>query len=106
MTKEEQIYDYLCKYCVGKDNRVKNYELRKKFNVLGDKSLRKFIENIRLNSDMKEIVASIAGRDGGYWIANSKEDCEETINHLENRARMMVELSEVIQGKMERKYEN
>ncbi len=106
MTKEEQIYDYLCKYCVGKDNRVKNYELRKKFNVLGDKSLRKIIENIRLNSDMKEIVASIAGPDGGYWIANSKEDCEETINHLENRARMMVELSEVIYGKMERKYEN
>ena len=44
---EEQVYNYLISNHIGKENLIKNKELRKKFNINSDKSLRKVIQNIR-----------------------------------------------------------
>ena len=44
---EEQVYNYLITNHIGKDNLIKNIDLRKKFNIRSDKSMRKVIQNIR-----------------------------------------------------------
>ena len=104
MSKEEEIYNYLCKNHVGKDNLINNYELRVKFKILSDKSLRKIIENIRGNDKYKEFIASKAGNKGGYWIATNKSECEETIEHLEKRAMKILETSERLENKSKLKF--
>ena len=54
---EQKIYDYLCQNCRGKDNMVSNRELRKIFNISGDKKLRDIIKNIR--KDIRRYGCSI-----------------------------------------------
>ena len=100
MNKEKEIYDYLCQNHVGKDNRITNYKLRELFDISDEKSLRNIIENIRINDEFKKIIASKAGKKGGYWIANSKSDCLETIEHLQKRALKILGTSEIINDKM------
>lgn len=100
MNKEKEIYDYLCQKHIGRNNRITNYKLRQLFDISNDKNLRKIIENIRNNDEFKKIVASKAGKDGGYWIANNKSDCLETIEHLQKRALKILSTSEIINDKM------
>lgn len=104
MTKEQEIYYYLCENHVGIENIISNYELRIKFGVYSDKSLRDIIKRIRKDKTMLEIVASKSGKSGGYWIATSKEDCINTMNHLRHRAGDIYKTAHIIDWKAEQKY--
>ena len=101
---EQKIYDYLCQNCRGKDNMVSNRELRKIFNISGDKKLRDIIKNIRKDPKKLEVVGSKSGKTGGYWIANTKSDCIETCENLTHRANDIYKTAHVIKWKAEKKY--
>ena len=46
---EENVYTYLIINHVGKENLIKNKDLRKIFNIKSDKSMRRIIQNKREN---------------------------------------------------------
>jgi len=70
---EQQIYEYLLTFHLGKENLIKNKDLRARFNVGSDKSLRKIIQNIRESKDFSEIIGSVSGKSGGFYICETDD---------------------------------
>ena len=73
---EEKIYNYLITNNIGKENLIKNAELRKLFNIKSDKSLRKIIQNIREDKNYYLVIGSMSGKTGNktlyaYWTPNT-----------------------------------
>ena len=99
MTKEEQIYDYLITYCVGKENKVKNKYLRLLFNIGSDRALREKIQNIRESKEFKLVIGSISGKDGGFYICETPEEVQETIDNIKRRANQMLRMTHIIEWK-------
>ena len=81
---EEQAYNYLISNHIGKNNLIKNIDLRKKFNIKSDKSMRKVIQNIRENKDYYLIVGSVSGKSGGFFICQSEEEMQDTTKQAVN----------------------
>ena len=98
---EERIYDYLITNHIGKDNLIKNSDLRKIFDINSDKSLRKIIQNIRENKDFYLIVGSVSGRTGGFYICHTEEEIEDTIDNIKHRANQMLRMCHVLDWKKE-----
>lgn len=98
---EERIYNYLITYHIGKDNLIKNKELRKLFNINSDKSLRKIIQNIREDKRFYLIVGSVSGRTGGFYICHTEEEIEDTIDNIKHRANQMLRMCHVLDWKKE-----
>ena len=98
---EERIYNYLITNHIGKDNLIKNKELRKLFNINSDKSLRKIIQNIREDKKFYLIVGSVSGRTGGFYICHTEEEIEDTINNIKHRANQMLRMCHVLDWKKE-----
>lgn len=98
---ENIIYTYLTKNHRGKDNLIKNKELRRLFNVKDDKSMREIIQNIRENEEYTEIIGSISGKNGGYYTCIDELEVEATINNIKHRAKEMLKMCNVLQKKME-----
>ena len=96
---EEQVYSYLITEHVGKSNLIKNVDLRKKFNIHSDKSMRKVIQNIRENKDFYLIVGSVSGKTGGFFICQTEEEIEETINNIRHRANQMHRMCHILEWK-------
>ena len=101
---EQEIYDYLCRHCVGKDNMISNRELRTIFQINGEKALRDIIKKIRKDKEKQEVIGSKSGKTGGYWIANTKEECLETCENLTHRANDIYRTAHIIKWKAEKKY--
>lgn len=99
---EEQIYTYLLNYHLGRKNLIKNKDLRAKFRVNSDKSLRKIIQNIRENKQFSQIIGSVSGKSGGFYICESKEEIQETINNIKHRANQMLKMCYILDWKKER----
>lgn len=99
---EEQIYTYLLNYHLGKENLIKNKDLRAKFHVNSDKSLRKIIQNIRENKQFSQIIGSVSGKNGGFYICESEEEIQETINNIKHRANQMLKMCYILDWKRER----
>ena len=99
---EEQVYNYLISNHIGKNNLIKNIDLRKKFNIKSDKSMRKVIQNIRENKDYYLIVGSISGKTGGFFICQTEEEINETINNIKHRANQMHRMCHVLEWKKEK----
>ena len=53
---EKQIYEYLLNYHLGKNRLIKDKDLRVKFHIGSDKSLRKIIQNIREDKQFSKII--------------------------------------------------
>lgn len=102
---EEQIYEYLLNYHLGKENLIKNKDLKAKFHINGDKSLRKIIQNIRENKQFSKIVGSVSGKSGGFYICQNEDEIEETINNIKHRANQMLRMCHILNWKMERQDE-
>lgn len=100
-TIEERVYDYLVENNQGKENLIKNQELRKIFNVTSDKSMRKIIQNIREDKSFKRMVGSVSGVKGGFYICITDEEMEETINNIKHRANQMLRMCHVLEWKKE-----
>ena len=99
---EEQVYSYLITKHVGKNNLIKNIDLRKKFNINSDKAMRKVIQNIRENKEYFLVVGSISGRTGGFFICQTEEEINETINNIKHRANQMHRMCYVLEWKKEK----
>lgn len=99
---EEQVYSYLITKHVGKENLIKNVDLRKKFNINSDKAMRKVIQNIREDKNYYLIVGSISGRTGGFFICQTEEEIDETINNIKHRANQMHRMCHVLEWKKEK----
>ena len=85
-----EIYGYLKENAVGYENRIKSNKLMEEFGIATNDTLRSYIQEIRQSCILQKIVCSQAGNNGGYWIATSEEEVEETLRHLYNRAMEML----------------
>ena len=100
-TIEERVYDYLVENNQGKENLIKNQELRKIFNVSSDKTMRKIIQNIREDKNFPKMIGSISGVKGGFFTCVTDEEKEETINNIKHRANEMLRMCYVLEWKKE-----
>lgn len=100
-TIEERVYDYLVENNQGKENLIKNQELRKIFNVTSDKSMRKVIQNIREDKNFPKMIGSVSGVKGGFFTCTTDEEKEETINNIKHRANQMLRMCHVLEWKKE-----
>lgn len=96
---EQEVYDYLCLNHRGKENLIKNRELRQKFNISSDKSMRKVIQNLRESENFPLMVGSISGKSGGFYICVTNEEKQETINNIRHRANQMLRMTKVLEWK-------
>ena len=62
------------------------------------KALRKLIEELRLDKN-KAIIGSEAGSNGGYYICETEEEKQKTINHFKHRAGQMYKIAHILEGK-------
>lgn len=99
--KEQMVYMYLCQNHRGKDSLIKNKELRKLFNINSDKTMRKVIQNIRENENYKEMIGSVSGKSGGFYMCLTDTEKRETINNIKHRAKEMLKMCEILENKME-----
>lgn len=99
--KEELVYNYLCTHHVGKDNLIKNKDLKNLFGINSDKAMRKVIQNIRESKDFTKMVGSISGVKGGFYICITEEEKEETINNIKHRANQMLRMTHILEWKKE-----
>ena len=94
-----QLYNYLCKYCVGKDNMQKSTEIRFTLNISGDKKLRHLVQLIRESKEYPQLIGSKSGQSGGFYICVSEEEISETINNLKHRANQMLRMCHIMEWK-------
>lgn len=96
---ETRVYEYLCKNHLGKQNLIKNQDLRKLFEIGSDKSMRKVIQNIRESKDYPLMVGSLSGKSGGFYICVTDEEKKETIDNIKHRANQMLRCCHVLEWK-------
>ena len=96
--KEQMVYMYLCQNHRGKDSLIKNKELRKLFNINSDKTMRKVIQNIRENENYKEMIGSVSGQSGGFYMCLTDTEKKETINNIKHRAKEMLKMCEILEN--------
>lgn len=99
---EDKVYQYLIEHHVGKENLIKNQDLRKLFNIKSDKSMRKVIQNIRENKNYYLLVGSISGKTGGFYICQTEEEINETIDNIKHRANAMLRMCHVLEWKKDK----
>ena len=99
---EEKVYSYLIENHIGKSNLIKNKELREKFKINSDKSMRKIIQNIRENKNYYLIVGSISGKSGGFYICQTEEEINETIDNIKHRANQMHRMCHILEYKKDK----
>jgi len=96
---ENEVYEYLCKNHLGKDNLIKNKDLRKIFNINSDKSMRKVIQNIRESEEYPKIIGSVSGINGGFFTCVTEEEKDATINNIKHRAGKMYQMCHILEWK-------
>lgn len=99
---EEKVYQYLIEHHIGKENLIKNQDLRKLFNIKSDKSMRKIIQNIRENQNYYLLVGSISGKTGGFYICQTEEEINETIDNIKHRANAMLRMCHILEWKKDK----
>lgn len=78
--KAYRVYDYLCKNCVGRENREGCEQVARAFGM-SRRMLREVIFEINTYMDFDKIVC----RDVGLYIAADKAEAERYINTATNR---------------------
>lgn len=96
---EDAIYNYLVDCHVGKNRMIKNKELRKKFGIIDDKTLREKIQNIRESKEYPLVVGSKSGKNGGFYICSTDEEIQETVNNIKHRANQMLRMCYILTWK-------
>lgn len=98
-TIEDMVYIYLCQNHKGKNSLIKNKALRELFNIHSDKTMRRVIQNIREDKSYREMIGSVSGKSGGFYMCITNEEKEETINNIKHRANAMLRLCHVLNWK-------
>lgn len=96
---EQEVYEYLIMNHRGKDKLIKNKDLRIKFKINSDKSMRKVIQNIRENKEYPEIIGSVSGNSGGFYCCITDEEKQETIDNIKHRANQMLRMTHILERK-------
>lgn len=96
---EKLVYEYLCSNHKGKENLIKNKDLREKFKISGDKTMRKVIQNIREDKQYPRMVGSVSGKTGGFYVCVTDLEKEETINNIKHRANQMLKMTHILEWK-------
>lgn len=100
---KDLVYDYLVNNCVGLENRVKGWELMRRFNIKDHKTLRGYIQELRQDEELDKMVGSVAGKNGGFFIINTYEEYKDTTEHLYLRAMEMLKTYSIMKNKQEHK---
>lgn len=98
-TIEGKVYVYLCRKHCGKENLIKNQDLRNLFEIGSDKSMRKVIQNIRESKEFPLMIGSLSGKSGGFYICVTDEEKKETIDNIKHRANQMLRCCHVLEWK-------
>lgn len=98
MNPKEEIYTFLLMRAMGYENRVKARTLMSISGIKDHKTLRSVIEELRLE-DGKAIIGSEAGHNGGYYICETEEEKQKTINHFKHRAGQMYKIAHILERK-------
>lgn len=98
-TIEGRVYVYLCRKHCGKENLIKNQDLRNLFEIGSDKSMRKVIQNIRESKEFPLMIGSVSGKSGGFYICVTDEEKKETIDNIKHRANQMLRCCHVLEWK-------
>ena len=98
-TIEGKVYVYLCRKHCGKENLIKNQDLRNLFEIGSDKSMRKVIQNIRESKEFPLMIGSVSGKSGGFYICVTDEEKKETIDNIKHRANQMLRCCHVLEWK-------
>lgn len=98
-TIEGRVYVYLCRKHCGKENLIKNQDLRNLFEIGSDKSMRKVIQNIRESKEFPLMIGSVSGKSGGFYICVTEEEKQETIDNIKHRANQMLRCCHVLEWK-------
>lgn len=96
---EKEVYEYLVNNHCGKNNLIKNKDLRIKFGINSDKSMRKVIQNIREGKQFLEIIGSVSGSSGGFYCCVTNEEKQETIDNIKHRANQMLRMTHILENK-------
>jgi len=96
--EKEFIYKYLLLNAMGYKNRVKASTLMAIVGIRDHKKFRKLIEDLRLEKG-RAIIGSEAGHLGGYYICETEEEKEKTINHFKHRAGQMYKIAHILEQK-------
>jgi len=96
---EEEIYNYLVDNHVGRENLIKNKDLRIMFEVGSDKTLRKIIQNIRESKEYPLVVGSVSGKNGGFYICVTEDEITQTIENIKHRANQMLRMCHILEWK-------
>ena len=102
MTQKEILINYLISNCNGYENRQKAFKLMQIVNIEDHKTFRNVIEEIR-QDDNEIFICSEAGRKGGYWIPDTYEEVQNTLDHLYKRAKEMLKTYSILKKKIRRK---
>lgn len=85
--RKRKVYDYLMRNHVGKDNMIKNKNIRFYLGLkIGDKSMRKIVQDINDDTNYITPICSVSGATGGFYIPETIEEVEETIKNRTRRA--------------------
>ena len=98
MDPKNEIYTFLLMRVIGYENRVKAGVLMNITGIKDHKTLRRIIEELRLEKG-KAIIGSEAGSNGGYYICETEEEKQKTINHFKHRAGQMYKIAHILEGK-------
>lgn len=96
---KDRIYVYLVNNAKGKENRIKGKEIIKHFNISGDKTLRKMIQEINADERCLSLIGAISGKNGGYFIPSTDEEKQEVINNRRHRANQMLRECHIMEWK-------
>ena len=96
---ERAIYNYMVDYHVGKNRMIKNKELRKKFGIKDDRTLREKMQNIRESEDYPLVIGSKSGKNGGFYICSTEAEIQETIDNIKHRAKQMLKMCDTLKWK-------
>lgn len=100
MSIEEKVYNFIITNHVGKENMIKNRQLRIYFpQIRSDKSMRKVIQNIRSNPRFTIFIGSVSGSTGGYFACTSHKEINDTIDNLMRRAYQIYEDCKIYRSK-------
>ena len=64
--------------------------------------MRKVIQNIRENKNYYLLVGSISGKTGGFYICQTEEEINETIDNIKHRANAMLRMCHVLEWKKDK----
>lgn len=96
---EKEVYEYLIINHRGKDNLIKNKDLRIKFKINSDKAMRGIIQRIRESKDYTQMIGSVSGTSGGFYCCVTDEEMQETIDNIKHRANQMLRMTHILESK-------